>query len=163
MDKSTTVSQEVELETLISQRSQSTQISPEKSRFTGWRFSVVCGAILATLVFIANTTLLIWASVHFSVEDNIVTLFEGSCDTMETVFTWTHFGINILSTLLLSASNACMQCLAAPTRAEVDQQHSQGKWLDIGVMSLRNLWAISRWRLTLWCCLALSSIPLHLL
>ncbi|KAL9058325.1 MAG: hypothetical protein Q9162_001780 [Coniocarpon cinnabarinum] len=36
-------------------------------------------------------------------------------------------------TLLLGASNAATQILAAPSRAEVDHAHSKGKWMHIGV------------------------------
>ncbi|KAI9888350.1 MAG: hypothetical protein M1814_000557 [Vezdaea aestivalis] len=56
-----------------------------------------------------------------------------------------------------------MQKLCAPTRQEVDRAHSEGKWLDIGVLSLRNLNKISKGRILIWTALALSSIPVHLL
>ncbi|KAH0559694.1 hypothetical protein GP486_003791 [Trichoglossum hirsutum] len=56
-----------------------------------------------------------------------------------------------------------MQALSAPTRAEVDREHSKKVWLDIGVMSVRNLWRIARFRVIMWCCLGLSSVPLHLM
>lgn len=155
---------DIELETLMSREENIlAQNPPKRSILKSWRFSLVCGAALAVLVLIANIVLLIYTSVKYPVEGNLITLYNGSCDTMQTIFTSTHFGINVLSTLLLSASNVCMQCLAAPTRSDVDRQHARGKWLDIGVMSLRNLWAISRWRLYLWIGLVLSSIPLHLL
>jgi hypothetical protein len=71
--------------------------------------------------------------------------------------------INALSTILLSASNYTMQCLSAPTRSEVDDAHSTGKWLDIGVPSVRNLGRIARKRVILWWLLGASSLPLHLL
>lgn len=70
---------------------------------------------------------------------------------------------NALGTLLLSGSNYCMQVLCAPTRRELDQAHAQGRWLDIGVPSFRNLWRISPKRVVVWWVLGLSSIPLHLL
>lgn len=56
-----------------------------------------------------------------------------------------------------------MQCLAAPTRKEIDRFHAQGKYLDIGVPSVRNLRAIPRSKVLLWWALGLSSIPLHLM
>lgn len=76
---------------------------------------------------------------------------------------WTHLVINILSTLLLGASNYSMQCLSSPTRSEVDKAHGQGIWLDIGVPSIRNLRRLSVSRIVLWWLLAISSLPLHLL
>ncbi|KAK5070204.1 hypothetical protein LTR51_007901 [Lithohypha guttulata] len=76
---------------------------------------------------------------------------------------WAHIGINAISTLLLSASNYAMQCFAAPTRADIDRAHQVGKWLDIGVPSLRNLRHIPRRKTLLWWMLALSSLPIYLL
>lgn len=76
---------------------------------------------------------------------------------------WLHLAINVLGTILLGASNYCMQCLSFPTRDEVNKAHSRGAWLDIGVPSVRNLRQISSKRLALWWLLAVSSIPLHFL
>ena len=55
-----------------------------------------------------------------------------------------------------------MQCLSAPTRKEVDEAHAKGKWLDIGVPSVRNLTNIAKPRVGMWLGLALTSLPLHL-
>ncbi|KAK3688634.1 hypothetical protein B0T22DRAFT_512276 [Podospora appendiculata] len=90
-------------------------------------------------------------------------LFEGSCKTTKKLNTMLHLLINIISSLLLSASNYGMQCLSAPTRKEVDQVHAKGGWVDIGVPIIRNLASISRKRVLLWCFLGVSSIPLHFL
>jgi hypothetical protein len=137
--------------------------APGTRRYKGWRFSLLCSAALASTVLILNLALLIWAFVRFGLHGGVVTLYTGSCPRMQSIFTWTHLAINILSTLLLSASNFCMQCLAAPTREEVDKEHTRENWLDIGVMSLRNLRSVARWRFYMWLGLAASSIPLHLL
>lgn len=56
-----------------------------------------------------------------------------------------------------------MQCLSAPTREEVDEAHAKGKWLDIGVSSVRNLTSIPKSRLGMWVGLGLTSLPLHLM
>lgn len=77
--------------------------------------------------------------------------------------TWLHLLINSLSSLLLSASNYTMQCLSSPTRGEVDRAHARGDWLDIGVVSVRNLWPIDWRRTVLWWRLAPSSVPIHVL
>lgn len=115
---------------------------------------------LLTLNFI--TTVVIWIKYPIS-SDRILTLLTGDCSTIKRVDTGLHVLINILSTLLLSASNACLQLLLAPTRAEVDKAHLQQTWLHIGVPSFRNLGYISRKRVCIWALLALSSIPLHFL
>lgn len=56
-----------------------------------------------------------------------------------------------------------MQCLSAPTRKEVDKAHAKGKWLDIGVPSVRNLTNIAKPRVGMWLGLGLTSLPLHLM
>ena len=75
-----------------------------------------------------------------------------------------HVVINILSSLLLSASNYTMQCLGSPTRKEIDMAHSKGSWLDIGLPSVWNIAGrINIRRILFWWILALSSMPIHLL
>jgi hypothetical protein len=77
--------------------------------------------------------------------------------------TISHLAINIFGTLLFSASNNCAQLLSSPTIKDIAVMHKEGKWMDIGVSSLRNLRYIPTWRAALWAVLMLSSMPLHLL
>jgi hypothetical protein len=65
--------------------------------------------------------------------------------------------------LLLGISNYAMQCLTSPTRKEVDAQHARRNWLEVGVLSIRNLRLIDRGRVWLWFFLGLSSFPIHLM
>ncbi|KAI5836888.1 hypothetical protein DFP73DRAFT_488070 [Morchella snyderi] len=127
----------------------------------GWRTGCTYCAITSTVVFLANSILTIWASKRPSDEPGIGILYKGSCNTTKNLSLLAHLIINVLSTLMLSASNYTMQCLSAPTRAEVDRAHARKKWLDIGVPSVRNLTKISFTRICLWSLLAMSSIPLH--
>jgi hypothetical protein len=128
-------------------------------RFTGWRFGALHFGFWATLVFLINFVVTIWGSI--SRRSGV--LFEGDCDRVEFLNTALHVLINVLSTILLSGSNYCMQCLSAPTRSEVDTAHAEGKWLDIGIPSLRNVKHLGRKRTILWVVLAITSLPLHLL
>ncbi|ORX97055.1 hypothetical protein BCR34DRAFT_497227, partial [Clohesyomyces aquaticus] len=73
-----------------------------------------------------------------------------------------HLFINAGSTILLSASNYTMQVLCSPSREDIDIAHTKGSWLDVGLLSLRNLRSIPRRRAVMWFILAVSSIPLHL-
>ncbi|CAO2650076.1 Nn.00g013680.m01.CDS01 [Neocucurbitaria sp. VM-36] len=133
------------------------------ARFTGWRFGVLNFAIWASVVFLINLIVTIWGSTATLTEKGV--FLDGECAYIKKLNSGLHVLINILSTILLSGSNYCMQCLSAPTRAEVDWAHGNMRrtWLDIGVPGLRNLRHISRWRSFLWCLLGLSSFPLHLL
>lgn len=130
-------------------------------RFQGWRFGVLNFATCALIVFLVNSGVTIWGSV--ALKDSQDILREGDCQSIKRWNSGIHALINVLSTILLIGSNYCMQCLSAPTRREVNDEHAVGNWLDIGVPSFRNLSRISRSRLALWLLLGLSSLPLHLL
>lgn len=128
----------------------------------GWRRGILLGCISAFTVLVLNLTITAIAarSPHHS---GRATLFRGKCDTVGRANAVVHFFINIMSTVLLAASNYGMQCLCAPTRAEIDTFHLEGVWLDIGVMSFRNIRRIHWVKRLLWFILGLSSLPLHFL
>lgn len=114
-------------------------------------------------VLLLNLTLAIFAATSLSAEGDtgITTAYEGDCTVAARSTTGLHLLVNILSSLLLGASNYCMQRLVAPTRKEIDKAHAKKKWLDIGMPSVRNLASISKGRVAIWVLLGLSSIPLH--
>ncbi|PUU77994.1 hypothetical protein B9Z19DRAFT_1127485 [Tuber borchii] len=122
-------------------------------------------ATSAVVVFFINVGLTVYAATNprNKLERGVGTLYSGSCDKSRTIGLWLHLGINSLSTLLLSGSNYTQQCLAAPTRSEIDAAHARRRWMDIGVPSVRNLFRIKRERTFLWIAIGFSSIPLHLL
>lgn len=128
---------------------------------SGWRVGASLGFLLCLFVFLLNVILTIWASVRS--KSNNGHIYQGSCATAKRYNMGLHILINVLSTLLLGASNYSMQCLSAPTRKAIDRAHSKGRWLDIGVQSLRNLKRAEKWKKVVWLLLGLSSLPLHLL
>ncbi|KAB8228665.1 uncharacterized protein BDW43DRAFT_212429 [Aspergillus alliaceus] len=128
-----------------------------------WRFTVTSGALAASVILLVNVITLIVMYAKFGAEDLTVTFFTGSCQTASRVTVASHLIINILSTLLLAASNFSMQCLSSPTRKEVDTAHARQHWLSIGVPNLRNLAFVSPPKTILWVVLAISSVPLHML
>lgn len=129
----------------------------------GYHFGVTCCAVVAAVVLVMNAIFTIWAVISCGAQDGLGTLHDGSCKRITTLTFWAHLAINVLSTLLLGASNYSMQCLSSPTRNEIDKAHGKGVWLDIGVPSVRNLRWLSTTRIILWWLLAVSSVPLHLL
>jgi hypothetical protein len=136
----------------------------KSSRFQGWRFGVLMCTASTCLVLLINISLAIWAlTQHGWGVDGQPILHEGRCDTTSKLSTGLHLLINGMSTTLLSASSYCMQCLSAPTRQELDVAHKQQSWLDIGVLSPRNIKSISKSRRYRWLILGLSTLPLHLL
>ncbi|KAI5306633.1 hypothetical protein KEM56_007876 [Ascosphaera pollenicola] len=90
-------------------------------------------------------------------------LYDGSCSFTKNASIGLHLMINIFSTLLLAASNYCMQYLNAPTRSAIDDAHGRGKWLSIGVPSLRNIPYMGWKKLAIWMVLLVTSLPVHLL
>lgn len=133
------------------------------TRFSGWRGGVLISIVACAFVLLLNVILAIVSGTAWKLEDNIATAFTGNCKTAANWTTALHLLINLLSSLLLGASNYCMQRLVAPTRKEVDDAHAKNQWLDIGVPSIRNLPRIDKKRALLWLLLGLSSVPLHLL
>lgn len=157
-------SEEVDLSTrhLLQTEQQLTQPQAQWS-LSGWRVGAILAAVTAFLSLLINIGVTIWCSQLAAFEAGKAILFLGDCGRVANMNSWLHLGINALSTVLLSGSNYCMQCLSAPTRAEVQKAHTKLKWLDIGVPSARNLRHIQSRKVGLWWCLGLSSVPLHLM
>ena len=125
------------------------------------------GAVTAIFALLVNIAITMYVTQTYKTDEPGLYTFIGNsttaCATSKKWSMWLHLVINVLSTLLLGASNYCMQCLSAPTRLEVDAAHRKGSWLDIGIPSTSNLKRISRQKVFIWLLLALSSLPLHLL
>ncbi|KAH7115309.1 hypothetical protein B0J11DRAFT_496386 [Dendryphion nanum] len=125
-------------------------------RYRGWRRGAFYWACAAIAVFCINFAFTLWATIYSKGREEM-TIYED-CSRASKWNSGIHLVINLLSTVLLSASNYCMQCLSAPTRKEVDGAHAKGVWLDIGISSIRNLLC----RVMVWIMLGLTSVPLHL-
>ncbi|KAF7113944.1 hypothetical protein CNMCM5793_006127 [Aspergillus hiratsukae] len=125
-------------------------------------------AAAATVVLVVNLILVIIAITRADAKNRETSwtsavVYTGSCSVSKRATIGLHLLINVLSTIVLGASNYCMQWLNAPTREEVDRAHSQGVWLDIGVPSVHNIWAASDKQRAVWFLLLISSTPVHLL
>jgi len=131
---------------------------------TGWRPGAVLSLVGAIIVTIFNivVTIWVWKNPENVIEGTIGTLSIGNCGRTRRLNVRIHLLVNILSTLLLCASNYCMQVLSAPNRVELDRAHAKRVWLHIGVPNLRNFRHIGRSRLAVWLLLLCTSVPLHL-
>ncbi|MCJ1263852.1 hypothetical protein MMC22_003722 [Lobaria immixta] len=134
----------------------------KRPHFVGWRFGIISGSVSVFVVLVLNLSFTLWTLSRGGIENQRGILHDGDCDEVRKLNIVAHLIINIFSTVILASSNYCMQCLSAPTRAEINKEHAQGKWLDVGIPSLRNLRRISRKRALLWILLGVSSLPLHL-
>jgi hypothetical protein len=118
---------------------------------------LVNACIVSTFVFLANAL----GTGVFLRQHTDHRIFAGDCSTASRLNLGAHIVINVLSSMLLGASNLCMQLLSAPTRAEVDEAHRKRIWLDIGIPNLRNLRHIALQRKVVWILLAWASLPMH--
>jgi hypothetical protein len=147
---------------------ESTKLLQEHSRnpakrIAKWRISILLGAFFCALSLTINVVITILAMRSPMDTDGYRrTLFQGDCDKTRRLNVVIHLVINLLSTVILASSNYAMQCLSAPTRTELDRAHEKSKWLDIGVLSFRNLAEIGRAKVIFWTLLAISSLTLHL-
>lgn len=142
----------------------SKDIRPKRiSRWQGWRFGVAVAAAAACTVLLTNLLLVVIIAAKSPTNDGIATVYEGDCKVVTYWSTGLHVLINILSSALLAASNYTMQCLAAPSRKEIEHAHCQGDWLDIGLPSLHNMihGYLPTRRVVTWWMLCLSSLPIH--
>ena len=133
-----------------------------------WKIGIRYCALSASLVFLLNTIFLFVGEARagfpsFSHNQGKRVLYDGNCGTTKKINVGVHLLINVLSTIILGASNYCMQCMSAPTREEAEQAHASFRWVDIGIPSIRNLGKIRGLRVVLWLLLGVSSLPLHLL
>jgi hypothetical protein len=140
-------------------------VSKPTSTSKTWRKGALACAAASSVVFVLNLAVTIYLVVNNGQEqtEGRHTLYTGDCKYVSRLNTGLHLVINALSTILLGASNYCMQCLSAPTRRDIDKAHAKKRWLDIGILSFRNLRRISKRRVFLWWMLGISSFPLHLL
>lgn len=76
-------------------------------RFTGWPAGVAASAVLVAVVLLINIGFTIWALGHQKVTNGFDVLYKGSCQRTESLSTWIHLAINVLSTGMLGASNYC--------------------------------------------------------
>src|SRR5437764_1681769 len=134
-----------------------------RPQMKSWGMSVILGVIVAIVALCINLAFLIWSTRSLAIEDGTAIIFTSSCGKTRLINLLGHLLINILSSLLLAASNNCMQCLTAPTRKDANRAHSTDKTLEVGVHSLWNLRFIPAHRLLLWVLLGLTSVPIHLL
>ncbi|KAJ5193760.1 hypothetical protein N7491_001090 [Penicillium cf. griseofulvum] len=129
---------------------------------------VICSWIIGGVLALNIILTVIAAGLAYSGDSgqifSFASLYRGKCSTSKNWTTGLHLLINILSTALLGASNYCMQCLAAPSREQVDKAHSQKTWVRIGVPNIMDLirYQTGKRRL-LGSILLITSLPIHLI
>ncbi|KAL4943625.1 hypothetical protein BDV06DRAFT_234506 [Aspergillus oleicola] len=129
---------------------------------------LVCAWIVATVLAL-NIILTITSAILAATKYNggsfaRAPVYQGSCSTAKNAAAVSHLFINVLSTIMLGASNYAMQCLAAPSRLEVDEAHEGKNWLNIGTPDIPALIISGRGRRRfLGILLFITSFPIHLI
>lgn len=131
--------------------------------YHGWRLGASVSCVLVGICLILNVVATIYVLKNYPPGgDGLGVLMDSDCTKVRSLNSKFHYAINVIATVLVGASNYNMQCLTAPTRHEIDKGHAKGTWLDIGVLSVRNLRHIRAGKTVLWLALLVSSLPLHL-
>lgn len=129
----------------------------------GCHGGVTNAIILGISTLILNTAIAGWLVAANGFDHNLVVMGRRSCKSTRNIITIVQLIINVLATLLLAASNYCMQILSSPLREEVDAAHAANKWWWIGVPNCKNLRYLPWKRRLLLLTLAICSLPVHLL
>lgn len=125
--------------------------------------SLAAQMCLVSLVLAANVCLTGVAHVRYPSAGAVGLIHQGPCEDVNALNSWLHVLISVLSMLMLSASNYCMQLQVSPTRATLDEAHRAGQRQDIGLHTLRNLRYVRGWRRVSWAILAVTSVSISLL
>ncbi|KAJ8119065.1 hypothetical protein OPT61_g53 [Boeremia exigua] len=123
---------------------------------------LIIQATLSTVFATVALAVMVWAVIHFPIEDDTGTIYTGSCRTVHYADGLWHVVLNVASTLFLGAGNYCMQVLVAPSRKDVDKAHKEGASMDIGIHCFRNVWRMSYTKRALWILLGVTSTTMHL-
>lgn len=129
------------------------------TRFTGWRGGVLACVLLVAFCVLIEITLLVVAVKLNNAQNGFGTMYHGSCARVKNLSTYLLIPLNALGTITLSSSNYVMQILNAPDRQEIEKAHQSVSFLNIGISSPSNLRHVSRLKRTLYCLLALSTVP----
>ncbi|KAF6802925.1 hypothetical protein CSOJ01_11250 [Colletotrichum sojae] len=130
---------------------------------TGWRRSAFVNLGLTSASLLVLIGIRIFSISVKSGFSQAWVFYTSNCKSTATSNTLLHLLANIVSTGLFASSNFFMKVLNSPSMEEVKANHSQGKWLDIGIPSWRNAFHLRTYKLVAWICLLFTSVPIHLL
>jgi len=146
--------------------SEETPQDKPKTSFSGWRMGALLNFILLATCLTLELIMLIVAEVQDRRQSNSGSdgvLYSGDCRTINRLTVSIALIVNIIATAMIASSNYMMQCLIAPTASELQKAHANLRYLRIGVSSPMNLEHISWRKALMWCLMALTSVPVHLL
>lgn len=136
-------------------------------KFQGWRFGLALWALVAWIFLLLSVgyAVYVWKKFYDSRDGGIVRLYQGDCSYTRKRRLAISLLVNVMSAAFLSGSNYTMQCMASPSRKELDTAHAKGDRMEIGVPSIRNLLRGQiAWSRRVACVLlAACTLPMHFL
>ncbi|PQE19793.1 Acyl- sterol acyltransferase protein [Rutstroemia sp. NJR-2017a WRK4] len=146
---------------LLHEKTKDGGLDGSERRLRQWKSRCFIASVFMGSVLIIHAVFMIWAAQRSSGGANIGTIYQGECATVDNINTGLHVLINITTMIATMASACGMYFLSSQTRKEVDEAHAQGRSLDIGVLSLRNL---RTWKKkVLFGVLIIPSLPIYFL
>lgn len=109
----------------------------------GWRGGLALILALAMAVFVVSLACLVIAAAQAGALGGEATLMQASCSRIRGADLALHVLVNLLAAVLVAGANYTFQVLTSPTRLQVTSAHETGRWLDLGVPSVRNLRHVS--------------------
>lgn len=82
-------------------------------------------SVTSVVIFLINLSCTVVFKSKWGANSDVNTLYQGDCSKTETISTDLHVVINLLSAVLLGASDLCIQLLAAPTPSEIERAHKK--------------------------------------
>lgn len=127
----------------------------------GWRKSAAINIITVSMVTVLCCVLLgISSGRAGGINANFI-FYQGNCETSSKINIWLHLLVNTVSAGVLASSTFFRQLICSPTRAEVDAAHAKNTPMEIGVLSISNLFYMSPFKMLIWLLFFLTSIPIH--
>lgn len=136
--------------------------TPNHSRPYGIKLILSIFAIFTSLTLLFTITTFSWAASRYGTVRGYGLLQQAECSEGKTTNLLYHLLINILSSILLLGSCIFLQVANSPSKREINEAHSTGRWINIGLFSFRNLPQISTKKVLLCCILGFPSITMHL-
>lgn len=93
----------------------------KQMHLSGWRFGTLLFSLASLVALLLNVAITIYSVSRYggTISKDFEPIFVGNCAETKSLNTWIHLAINILSSILLSGSNYCMQVMTAPSRKDV--------------------------------------------
>lgn len=132
-------------------------------RLAGWKAGVATNALVSFGILVLGAVALTLAVSRSSLPGGEAPIYTGSCARARQIHLGLRALVGVLAVALLAAANYAFQVLSSPTRLEVEMAHGKGRWLDVGVPSVRNLRRVSRGRVLMVVGVLLASFSIQVL